>query len=135
MLTIDSDTREALVETLDELKHDLGKYIKLPVAMLPKDAPKEALAEQIIIAVEETRRGPTGVLTAQMLYDRFSKEWGGILKGISSYERLKEALGRAYALVPIAKTSPNSLSRDDVEARLFVISELIAELMMEVDRG
>ena len=61
MLNDDKEKREALVEALYDLKHDLGKYIRLPVAMLPSDATEGEVASAVMQGVERTRSGPRGV--------------------------------------------------------------------------
>jgi hypothetical protein len=135
MLNIDEDKREALLETLYDLKHDLGKYIKLPVALLPQDAPGTELSEQVIRAVRETRKGPSGTRSAKQLFTQFVDEWGGALDGLPSYERLKRFLDDAEQLAVRAEQSPSSISRREVESVLFAVADEIGALLTEVESG
>jgi len=42
---------EAILEQLDDLQHDLGKYIVLPVTLLPRDADQDELRGAIHTAL------------------------------------------------------------------------------------
>jgi hypothetical protein len=41
------ELKEELLEALSDLKHDLGKYIKLPVTMLPREADPSEVALEV----------------------------------------------------------------------------------------
>ena len=135
MPELKDDTREELAETLYDLNHDLGKYIKLPLAMLPKDATQTQIARAVRRGIDETRNGPRGVVSAEMLIDRFDSEWGELLRGRSTYDALKQAVERAVAWAAIAVDEPESLPRETVMADLNAVSEAISMLLSEVEGG
>ena len=135
MLDMDNDTLEALEESLYDLQHDLGKYVRLPVSMLPKDAPWETVVEQAIAAVERTRKGPSGVVSAKMLLDRFAADWEEKLASVSLYQSVKSAVAETAVLVGRIREGDSSPDRAEVEAVLGAVSEAIGRLMDEVLNG
>lgn len=135
MLDLNDNELEELAETLYDLKHDLGKYIKLPLALLPKDATKLEVAQAVCRGVNETRSGPRGVISAKTLIDEFDVEWGEVLTDISTYDTLKRVVARAIACATKAADDPDALSRDEVMADLAGVSEAIAVLISEVEGG
>ena len=135
MLIESEDLKEELLEALYDLKHDLGKYIKLPVLMLKKEASAVELSAEVIRAVEQTRKGPKGVLSAQMLLSNFEDEWGTYVEGEATYARLTSAVDDAGALAMRAKTAPESLTRGEVESVLFSVADAIEALLREVEGG
>ena len=50
-----------MLDALYDLKHDLGKYIRMPVAMLPADAPVQELREALHAAIFATRNTATDI--------------------------------------------------------------------------
>jgi hypothetical protein len=135
MLEIPSDTREALEESLYDLKHDLGKYVRLPVSMLPKDASWDEVAAQTAQAVLRTRTGPSGTVSAVMLMERFHAEWGATLADQPAYREVQAAVASVCALPDqVQKPDPN-LTREKVEAVLAEVSQTIQRLMDEVAHG
>jgi hypothetical protein len=135
MLNLDDDKLEELRETLYDLKHDLGKYIKLPVTMLPKDAPPSIVAEAVLRGIRETRKSPRGVLSAKMLFSAFDARYGDALSHLASYAALKSSVARAEAWARSAEAAPSSMIREAVEPDLQAVSEAIGALLSEVEGG
>lgn len=135
MFEMNADTKEALEESLYDLKHDLGKYVRLPVSMLPKDAPWAEVVAQVDRAVLQTRNGPAGALSAAMLFDRFHEEWGAQLADLPSYAALRASVASACALPKQILQNESGLTREGVEAVLFEVSQSIQRLMDEVLYG
>jgi hypothetical protein len=135
MLALEENKREELIEVLLDLKHDLGKYIKLPVVMLPKDASSDVLAAQVVRAVQETRKSARGTLSARDLFAAFDEIWQPYLEASPAYERLRRAINDAEHLSALAKTAPLDLTRAEVEPRLCAVSDAIVALLREVEGG
>jgi hypothetical protein len=86
-----------LLDALDDLAHDLGRHIRLPLALLPIDAPETEVAAAAERAVRRTRTGPRGVFGADELLTDF-------LAGVPAPLRpacapLEAAVATAVALV------------------------------------
>ena len=95
---IDSSENSAeLLDLLLDLKHDLGKYLQLPVAMLPPDAGPQALREALEDALSRTRRRGDRVQGAAEIWENFRCElapWGDA----PWYGRIEGAVEAALAL-------------------------------------
>jgi hypothetical protein len=89
--------REDLIELLRDLRHDLGKYIRLPLAMLPREAGDEEVRSALRQALQATRRGPAGDVPARAIWQQFLEQCRGNLP-LPSWPRLCEAVGEALAL-------------------------------------
>lgn len=78
-----------LADLLDDLQHDLGKHARLPLAMLPIDAPTDAVRDALVRGLQRTKAGPAGTVSAGELWQRFCQavpesaantEWFGHLQ-------------------------------------------------------
>jgi hypothetical protein len=135
MSTMDTKTKEALLESLYDLKHDLGKYIKMPVSMLPKDAKWDEVTVQAVKAILETRKGQSGVISAKMLFDQFAAEWETRLAGNEAYQQIAFSVQVAVALVGRIERHDAGLSREGVEQTLGAVTVAISKLQDEVENG
>ncbi|MFH1529911.1 MAG: hypothetical protein ABIK09_04145 [Pseudomonadota bacterium] len=117
-----------LLDALADLQHDLGKYIAMPVTMLPADATDADLREAVRSALGETRRGPTGLRTAQSIWGGFLAEVGETLAGAPGWNPLVVAVAKALAWDDrLAWNAP--LDRGAVTEDLRRVSERIRGLM------
>src|SRR5258705_320194 len=73
--------REALLDRVLDLQHDLGKYLRLPLRMLPGDAPANEVHAALREALLETRRAGAGVKSARSLWEAFAGESAAALAG------------------------------------------------------
>ena len=92
-----NDHMEDAVDILLDLKHDLGKYLLLPLRMLPADASDEAFREALRRALFETRKQGTTVRSGADIWEEFRRE----LVPFSStgwYLRLSRDVAAALAL-------------------------------------
>jgi len=121
-------SRDDLIDALLDLKHDLGKYIRLPVAMLPPNAAPDELRSAIDDALERTRRGPAGTRSAREIWRAFLDEAGAALERTAGLDPLTDAVERALALG--ATEAP--LARAVTEATLGAVGERIQQLIQEV---
>jgi len=125
------EEREKLLEVLSDLKHDLGKYIRLPFTMLPPGADWDETRTALRHALLETRSGPGGVLSARALWSRFKETAGGRLGAFSGWIALEAAVERALAWEACVE-GDGPLPRDDIERDLSAISGGIQKLRLEV---
>lgn len=126
---------EDLLDALYDLKHDLGKYIRMPVLMLPKDADPEVVAAEVERAIDRTRKGPTGVRSAMEIYRAFTAEWESVASAFKEYRALENAVERAVAWRRKVKSPDTSWTRAELERDLTQVGETILALIREVEGG
>lgn len=130
-----ADTADpGLVDAILDLAHDLGKHIRLPLAMLPADATEAELRETVLRAIGRTRTGPGGTLPARRIWERFLEEAGPALDGAPALDLLREALERALAWEGKA-ASGAALDRGAIDADLAAVGARIRTLLDEVGHG
>ena len=61
--------KEELLDILLDLKHDLGKYLRLPLALLPADASPKEVREALKTGLFSTRKSGVKTTSAQELFD------------------------------------------------------------------
>lgn len=125
-------SRDDVLDALLDLKHDLGKYVRLPVAMLPDHASDAELLEALETSLLRTRSGPGGVRSAEDLWSEFADEVGDALDGYESARGLREAVGRALAWRDALGQAGRVVDRLAVEADLGAVGEAIQRLIEEV---
>ena len=115
----------ALIEALEDLAHDLGRHIRLPLALLPIDAPTTAVRDALERALYRTRCGPGGVWSADGLLAEFAAALPPILR--DELGPLSHAVAQAEHLLdePIDSTP---LAREAIRRRVEAVPEAIAEL-------
>jgi hypothetical protein len=69
--------REELLDLLLEIQHDLGKYIQLPIVMLPKSASDAELREGLERALRRTRLVGEEAVPARKIWADFESELTG----------------------------------------------------------
>ncbi len=92
-----TDPKEELLEALFDLAHDLGKYLRLPLAWLPAEATEAEVRVALERALLRTREGAAGVVSARALWDRFREETGGGAEGLDSFPALAAAVAQALS--------------------------------------
>ncbi|MGD8861803.1 MAG: hypothetical protein PVI30_17465 [Myxococcales bacterium] len=127
--------REALLELLLELRHDLGKYLRMPLTMLPRDAGDGALREALERALLHTRTGPTGVRSAEQIFADFEAQLDGRLEGSAGLQQLRRRLQAALCwseLLEKPAAPPSPVDRAALMADLDAVSDAIDALIAEV---
>ena len=124
--------REQLIDLVLELQHDLGKYLRLPVAMLPAESGPEDLRAAVVEAVYRTRRGPRGERGAQEIWHDLGAESAGGLDAFGAWERVGRAVEQALGLGAQARSGAPLPSREDALAQLSEVASASAELLAEV---
>ncbi len=125
-----SEIRKELLEALYDLKHDLGKYIRLPVAMLSREASPNDLDRALSRALFETRKGPAGVLSAEQIFTAFADEWGPSCAQFSAYGIITRAVDRALAL----RNTVETMEHVEIMNVLGDVGAAIQLLIQEVER-
>jgi len=127
-------SRAEIVDAILDAKHDLGKYIRMPIAMLPAGAPDPAVREALIQALQRTRTGPRGSRSARSIWDAFSAEVAEALGEEPAFAALAEAVARALAWEDRAAAAA-PIDRSSVEADFTAVGARIQELLNEVSRA
>jgi hypothetical protein len=123
-----------LIDAILDLAHDLGKHIRLPVSMLPEDAPQPELREAVLRAIGRTRSAPGGTLSARSLWEAFAAEAGPAVSGRPAFEPLRAAVERALAWEGRAEAG-EALDRRALDADLSAVGARIRALLDEVGHG
>jgi len=131
----DSIPLDDLLEALHDLKHDLGKYIRLPVSLLPHDASADEIRDAVVCAIDETRKGPRGVVSAKELWSAFVRECGDGCASFPTYERLGPAVERAASLRERIDMPEERVERSEIERYLGEVRAAIQALIEEVENG
>jgi hypothetical protein len=123
---------EQRLERVEALRHDLGKYLVLPVGMLPADAGRGALAEALDQALHRTRRDSAGVRGAGALWAEFAAELGTELAGSPGYGSLQSAVQRALGWAERLADPAAPLDRAQILRELRAVGEAIDGLAEEL---
>jgi hypothetical protein len=123
-----------VIDAILDLKHDLGKHIRLPVAMLPVGASDAEIKEAVLRAIARTRSGPSGTRSARAIWSAFAAEVEEALAGRAELDRLREAVERALAWEGRA-SGEAALDRRALDSDLGAVSARIQELLDEVAHG
>jgi len=123
-----------IVDAVLDVKHDLGKYIRMPMVMLPVDAPASAVRESLLQALQRTRVGPRGVRSARAIWDDFAAEVAPALGKAPAFVALAETVARALAWEERA-LGDAPIDRGSAEADFAAVGARIQELLDEVSSG
>lgn len=121
-----------LLDALLDLKHDLGKYLRLPLAGLASDASELDLQEAVRRALRETRRGPGGVRTARDLWRTFRDDVGDDLTTHTGWTGLCEAVERALAWEAALESNGQPIARVDVDSDFAAVTAAIQQLIADL---
>jgi len=125
---------DATLDLLLDLKHDLGKYLLLPIGLLPKDAGEPELRDALRRALLQTRVSRGQSQSARELWQAFAAELGSELAGSAALAQLRAAVERALAWER-ALAPEVALERALLERDLQAVQAAIAALIAEVRRG
>ena len=131
----DADVDE-LLDILLDVKHDLGKYVRLPLAMLAEDASESEARAALTAALLATRTGPSGTRPARAIWDGFREEIGDRLADRTGWAPLVAAVDEALAQERHVTCGCTSLPPYSVLlAVLSAVGERIDDLIGEVRDG
>ena len=123
-----------LIDALMDLKHDLGKYIRIPFSMLPQTASAREVESALETALRRTRSGPSGVRSAKEIWDVFAEEAGDALESKKEYGALARAVAKALSHEAALCGSVPMPDRETLEADMTDVGKCIQELVEEVAR-
>ncbi|MBI5495215.1 MAG: hypothetical protein HY904_09300 [Deltaproteobacteria bacterium] len=120
-------------ELLADLAHDLGKYLRMPVAFLPAAASDDEVRDAARRALLETRVTPTGTRGARALWEAFLAEGGDALRGREGFDELERAVARALAWETRVRDGGSALERPALVADFSAVSAAIRALSQRLD--
>lgn len=123
-----------LAEILDDLQHDLGKHLALPLRMLPRDASDDDVRAAAHTALWRTRRGPESSTDAARLWHDYRAELAEALAGTPAWGALEAAVARVLSW-RARLDDPKPLPRAALEADLAAVGDAIRALRAETDHG
>jgi hypothetical protein len=131
MTHIRGPNRDDLLDMLLDLKHDLGKYIALPLSLLKKDADPGEVRKALEVALRQTRKGPKGVKSARDIWNTFLDEAQIPLSGYRAFPPLKKSVMVALSWESVLK-GKSIIPRESVERDLRAVKTAIQGLINEV---
>ena len=126
-------SESCILELLDDLQHDLGKYVQLPLIMLPKDAEASVVRSAAYSALFETRRSSKGIESAEVLWTDFRAEVGNQLLGCQCWLPLVSALEAVFAWGPRIEDETQVLDRVKMTEDFCAVNSAIRALQDELD--
>ena len=126
------DTENPVLDALDQLKHDLGKYMRMPVAFLAPDASKDDLKQALEMALLQTRSGGGRTQTAKEIWQDFLVDNSSALEGHIGFTELTSAVESALAW-EAALSDESRLDQVAITRDLGKVSVLISSLMQELN--
>lgn len=91
---LDEGAVRGLFPVVEDLRHDLGKYIGFEASFLPPEPSPEALREALRADLLATRRGPRGVESAADIWTRLRPP---LLMGDPDVVAIEQAMGALFA--------------------------------------
>jgi len=124
-----------IVDALDDLQHDLGKYLRLPLAFLPADASAEDVREAARRALFETRRAGAVIDDAASIWGRFREEMNGALDALPTFHTLTTQVDRALEWSQPLREHQAAIDRLRIEADFSAVGQAIRDLRDAFDAG
>jgi hypothetical protein len=125
---------DATLDLLLDLKHDLGKYLVLPIALLPSDADASALRAALERALRQTRSSRGVTRSAREIWQDFDAELSGALSPGCGLDDLRRAIERALEWEH-ALAAHGTLDRAALERDFAAVQVAIAALIDEARGG
>ncbi|MCK9523724.1 MAG: hypothetical protein M0R76_11900 [Proteobacteria bacterium] len=131
MMPPHTSAADDVLEGLLDLQHDLAKYLRMPVAMLPADASASDLRAALHQALLETRRRGTDTRTAWQLWQNFLDSAPPALVSHPRFDALSQSVAAAWQLREVLNESrpmpPRQTLLDTLGAVTTHLQQLIAE--------
>ena len=123
--------RETQLDLLFDLLHDLGKYIRMPISLLPENASPQQVREGVEQALTRTRSGPREARGARAIWEMFVSESGGSLSSCSGWESLLTSVEDVLVWEDRLRREA-LIDRDAVMADFNRVPEAIRALIVEI---
>jgi len=124
-----------IVDALDDLQHDLGKYLRLPLAFLPPDASENEVQNAVHRALFETRRAGERVDDASSIWNDFRDEVDGSLDTFETFRILTARVDRALEWSQALGEHARPLDRLQIEADFSAVGQAIRDLRDAFNAG
>ncbi|MEL6543612.1 MAG: hypothetical protein AAFQ82_03240 [Myxococcota bacterium] len=128
-----NDAKEALVNELYDLQHDLAKYIRMPLTFLPSHATDSELRDAMRRALRETYRRGDEVVPAHRLWREFVHETPASIRRLESFSTLERAVTRALAWEHSIDQHDQPIDRSSVLTDFAAITASIDLLIVDVE--
>jgi hypothetical protein len=125
---------DATLDLLLDLKHDLGKYLVLPIALLPEGADAAELRSALERALRQTRSSRGVTRSAREIWQSFDAELAEVLAPGSGLDDLRLAIERALEWEH-ALAVHDALDRSAIERDFAAVQSAIAVLIDEARGG
>ena len=136
MQTKSIKTRDDFLDALYDLKHNLGKYIRLPVAMLEQNAKQDDLKDALCIALTKTREHSGVTRGAREIWGEFVDEWRGFAHSTVGFFQLESCFERVMEWEKTLEAdSLVTLEKGILDRDLSLVGEKIQSLIDEVEGG
>jgi hypothetical protein len=115
----------ALLDALVDLEHDLAKYLRLPFAFLPQDAPPGDVRKALHEALVSTRRTTAGTRSAADIWCGFTAEMGEFARG-PRFDALSFSVARVLAWARAVDDEDAQIDRHALEEHIADVKARIA---------
>lgn len=124
-----------VLEDLLGLKHDLGKYIRLPLAMLDEEASQAEVRKALERALFKTMKKGAAFTGAREIWESFLSAAGDLLSEFDTFVELEKTVEQALswesALADRSLIVDRPMMEDDLEAVAQAIQAVIEEVSGE----
>ena len=124
-----------LIDALMDLKHDLGKYIYIPFAMLPADASDGQVLKAIENSLVFTRKSKNGIRDAKEIWMSFLGEAKDMAQNYKSFDNLKFCVEKALENYAFLNKKTPIIDLEQLKSEMSAVSINIQKLIEEVLSG
>ena len=122
---------EAQLDLLFDLLHDLGKYIRMPLSLLPDSAGEQEVRNALEQALMRTRSGSGEVHSARVIWETFISDSESGVTAFTCWIPLQSAVEDALSWGErLASQAP--IARGEVMADFGRVPEAIRALIIEI---
>ena len=123
-----------LGELLDDLRHDLAKYLRLPLRLLPRDADPDLVREAVERALLRTQQSTSGTRSAREIYAAHRAALAGASADPTRLRALDAAVNQALRW-ELVLVSGAPLDRARIDQDFDALARIIDAWFYEVQRG
>lgn len=120
------------MERLFDLRHDLGKYLRLPLTMLPASATPAEVRAALEVALRRTRSVGGRARSAREIWQAFERELAPELGERPAFEAVTRAVEQALSWEPALDAADAPLDRAHIERDLRAVGDAIDALIDEL---
>lgn len=117
------------LDRLADLQHDLGKYLRMPLGFLPRDASNDQVRAAMRKALLETRPARS----ARSLWEAYLHACDDRVRGCAGFEVLQAAVDDALAWEE--RLDDDAIDRAAVERDFAAVQDAIRRLQADMTKG